>query len=305
MVEESHKLVVVGGGPAALTAALYASRSGLEVQVFERKGVGGLLGEISQLSNYPGFEGAGSNLADTMRHQAEAAGARIDYGECSAVRPLTDGRTGFELIIDGAAVRAGTVLVATGAEPKPLPFAVTPPVSYCALCDGALAKGQDIVVVGGANAAVQESLYLAKLAKSVTIVTHSRLKADPVLIKQLKELDNIKIIENVEPTPDLLNRFSYVFVFIGHTPATKFLQDLNKSYHILNDKGYILTGESTMMQNNNQQRSSFDQSVIFHHLTAVPGLFAAGDVRASSIRQVVTAAGDGASAAIEISAWLS
>lgn len=327
MAPSSNNLVIIGGGPAALTAGLYAARAGLATQIFERANIGGLLGEISQLDNYPGFEGAGADLATVMRHQAEAAGVQIQYGECTAVRPLSDGdaaslaspasstpntsltsstsarlassddsspsklvassvsapRAGFELIIDGVAVRAGAVLVATGASPKPLPFSVTPPVSYCALCDGALAKGRNVVVVGGANAAVQESLYLSRLAQTVTIITHSKLKADAILQNQLAATANITVIEEQEPTPDFLNQFDYVFVFIGRQPATGFLGALASEHQLLDSKGYILTKK---------------------YMTAISGLFAAGDVRAGSLRQVVTAAGDGANAATAISAWL-
>lgn len=307
MAPSSNNLVIIGGGPAALTAGLYAARAGLATQIFERANIGGLLGEISQLDNYPGFEGAGADLATVMRRQAEAAGVQIQYGECTTVRPLSDGDaaslaspasstpnasltssasapgSGFELIIDGVAVRAGAVLVATGASPKPLPFPVAPPVSYCALCDGVLAKNRNVVVVGGANAAVQESLYLSRLAQTVTIITHSKLKADAILQSQLAATANITVIEEQEPTPDFLNQFDYVFVFIGRQPATGFLGALASEYQLLDSKGYVLTK---------------------NYMTAIPGLFAAGDVRAGSLRQVVTAAGDGANAATAISAWL-
>lgn len=307
MARSSNNLVIIGGGPAALTAGLYAARAGLATQIFERANIGGLLGEISQLDNYPGFEGAGADLATVMRRQAEVAGVQIQYGECTAVRPLSDGDaaslaspasstpntsltsstsapgSGFELIIDGVAVRAGAVLVATGASPKPLPFSVTPPVSYCALCDGALAKNRNVVVVGGANAAAQESLYLSRLARAVTIITHSKLKADAILQNQLAATSNIIVIEEQEPTPDFLNQFDYVFVFIGRQPATGFLGALASGCQLLDSKSYVLTK---------------------NYMTAIPGLFAAGDVRAGSLRQVVTAAGDGANAATTISAWL-
>lgn len=296
MASNTKQLVIIGGGPAALTAALYSARAGIETQVFERANIGGLLGEIAKLDNYPGYAGAGNELASQMQRQAEAAGAQISYGECSAVRPA-DGHAGFELIIDGVAVRAGAVLVATGAEPKPLPFVVAPPVSYCALCDGARAKGQDVVVVGGANAAVQESLYLANLAKSVTIITHSALKADYALREQLTKTPNIKLIEHQEPTPEFLNQFAYVFVCIGRTPATSFLRNLP----ILDQDGYILTNLEAATAPSETAATPSETSIRKPtHMTALPGLFAAGDVRAASVHQVIAAAGDGAVAATEI-----
>ena len=176
-------LAIIGSGPAALSAALYAARAGLRVSVFERANIGGALCEIAQISNYPGFTGPGRDLAATMPRQAETAGVTIAYGECTAIRPLEPSANSansaapasdttaaqpaaparFELTIDGEPVRARTVLLATGSEPRPLPFTLATPVSYCALCDADLAKGQDIAVVGGGNSAGQESLGLAPL----------------------------------------------------------------------------------------------------------------------------------------------
>ena len=150
-------LAIIGSGPAALSAALYAARAGLRVSVFERANIGGALCEIAQISNYPGFTGPGRDLAAMMRRQAEAAGVTIAYGECTAIRPLEPSAASaapasddtsaqpaisatlvsdatparFELTIDGEPVRARTVLLATGSEPRPLPFALTVPVSYC------------------------------------------------------------------------------------------------------------------------------------------------------------------------------
>ena len=222
-------LAVIGGGPAALTAALYAARAGLKVKVFERAVIGGALAEISDLSNYPGYTGPGPALAEQMRAQAVQAGAEIIYAECQKLWHYADF---FELTLDddftaagsasgpssGAKVRAKKVLIATGSDPKKLSFAPKPPVSYCALCDGALAKDKHVAVIGGANSAVQESLYLANLVKDLTIITHSRLKADLYLQRRLESVQkshDIKILENTEATPDLINTFDYVFVFIG------------------------------------------------------------------------------------------
>ncbi len=273
-------LVIIGGGPAALSAAIYVARAGLNVKVFEKKDFGGVLPEISRIENYPGFLGAGKELAVSMRTQAEQAGATLEYGECTALQRQD---RGFELIIDEETVAARAVLVASGSEPKKLPFALQIPTSYCALCDGALTRGQNVVVVGGANSAVQEALYLSKLAAQVTIVTHSQLKADRELLDRLAKVANIEAIEHLEPTAAYLEQFDYCFVYIGKTPSTQFLPA-----ELLDKSGYI----QCAMQGD------------FPHQTALAGLFAAGDVRQGSVKQVVTAAGDGAAAAIEITEWL-
>lgn len=306
-------LAIIGSGPAALSAALYAARAGLRVSVFERANIGGALCEIAQISNYPGFTGPGRDLAATMRRQAESAGVTIAYGECTTIRPLKPSANSansaapasddtsaqpaasansvpdaaparFELTIDGEPVRARTVLLATGSEPRPLSFTLATPVSYCALCDADLAKGQDIAVVGGGNSAVQESLGLAPLVKSLTLITHSALKAEPHLITQLRALPNVTIREHLEPTPDLLNTFARVFVFIGKRPATTCVADLTASTPDFYDAaGYVRGGHGSA------------------HQTAIPGLYVAGDLRSDALRQVVTATGDGAAAAVEIS----
>lgn len=282
-------LAIIGSGPAALSAALYAARAGLRVSVFERANIGGALCEIAQISNYPGFTGPGRDLAATMRRQAETAGVTIAYGECTAIRSLEPSANSaaparFELTIDDEPVRARAVLLATGSEPRPLPFALATPVSYCALCDADLAKGQDIAVVGGGNSAVQESLGLAPLVKSLTLITHSALKAEPHLITQLRALRSVTIREHLEPTPDLLNTFARVFVFIGKRPATTCVADLAASTPDFYDAaGYVRGGHGSA------------------HQTAIPGLYVAGDLRSDALRQVVTAAADGAAAAVEIS----
>ena len=313
-------LAVIGGGPAALTAALYAARAGLKVKVFERAVIGGALAEISDLSNYPGYAGPGPALAEQMRAQAVQAGAEIIYAECQKLWHYADY---FELTLDddsaagsasepssGAKIRAKKVLVATGSDPKKLSFAPKPPVSYCALCDGALAKDKHVAVIGGANSAVQESLYLANLVKDLTIITHSHLKADIYLQRRLKSVQkshNIKILESTEAAPDLLNTFDYVFVFIGKRPATAFLRPLADSLlhgdALLDSAGYILTNPATAASSTPGLPEATHNTVahnITAHSTVVPGLYAAGDVRSGSLKQVVPAAADGASAAIEI-----
>lgn len=267
-------LAIIGAGPAALSAAIYTTRAGLKVKVFEQKNYGGILAEIPLIENYPGFVGSGEELARNMRTQAEQSGAKFSYGECTKIEKKTDI---FVLTIDGEEVSTRTALIATGSKPKELSFKLDIPVSYCALCDGAFTKDKNVVVVGGANSAVQESIYLANIAKKITIITHSQLKADVALLNQLKGHQNITIREQIEPTPEILNQFDYCFVYIGKTPATNFLEDCG----ILDQNKYIICeGDS--------------------HQTKLNGLFAAGDVRVNSIKQVVAAAADGAAAAIEI-----
>ena len=307
-------LAIIGSGPAALSAALYAARAGHRVAVFERSNIGGALFEIAQISNYPGYTGPGRDLAATMRHQAESAGAAINYGECTAIRPLKPSAAPalFELTIDGEPVRARAVLLATGSEPRPLPFTLAVPVSYCALCDADLAKGQDIAVVGGGNSAVQESLGLAPLVKSLTLISHSALKAEPHLQSQLRALSNVVVREHLEPTPELLNTFGRVFIFIGKRPATTCVASLASSTPDFYDAaGYIRTTPASVdaprtvsAPVDTSPANSSAASTTPSHQTLIPGLYVAGDLRSGAVRQVVTAAGDGAAAAVEISQFL-
>ncbi len=272
-------LAIIGAGPAALSAALYAARAGLDVTVYERALVGGELSQIAEISNYPGFVGAGRDLAKTFQDQVVAAGARVAYGECSEIVAVRTEQC-FELKIDDETVRARRVLVATGSEPRKLDFELSVPVSYCALCDLGLVRGEEVAVIGGGNSAAQEALLLAPKVKSLTLMTHSALKADHCLRERLSASPGLEILENFEPSPEALSRFDRVFVFIGKRPATSFLESLEPS--VLDDAGYVVT-----------RKGGYE--------TEIPGLYAAGDVRQGSVHQVITAASEGAAAAIEIS----
>lgn len=262
-------LAIIGSGPAALTAALYVARAGFKVEVFEKAKIGGALTEIAKLENYPGFVGTGDEFIDTLKKQCKDAGVTIIYGECTSVNPL---------IIDEEAVSARAVLIATGSEPKTLDFDAKKPVSYCALCDGSLYQGKNVAVIGGGNSAISGAIYLASIANQVTVLTRSKLKATDCIIKKATEFSNIKICEQTKVNADALAAYDGIFVFIGKRPATTFM-----SAKTLDKDGYIKTN---------------------NYMSKLKGVFAAGDVRADSIKQVVTASADGAAAAIAIMDYL-
>ena len=303
-------VAIIGSGPAALSAAIYTGRANLNVVVFEKQQFGGTLNQIAKIENYPGFVGDGAVLASSMKEQAIKAGAKIQYGTCEEIGyalgpskkwpqcPKKDirfeghnsdeiiyGGYPFYLIIDGERYEAHTVIVATGSEPRPLEVKTKVPVSYCAICDGSLYKDGNIAVVGGGNSAIQESMYLADVAKSVTIFSHHNLRAEPYLIKKIENCKNIKLKQNIEPTAEILNEFDAIFAFIGKRPATSFLgpgfdgDEPGDEYEckLLDENGYIIAKDG---------------------YTAIPGLFAAGDVCADSVKQVVTATASGAAAAL-------
>lgn len=311
MAGEILDVAIIGSGPAALSAAIYVARAGLNVKVFEKQQIGGTLNQIAKIENYPGFIGGGSSLASNMKDQATAAGAKIEYGTCEeigfAVAPTAEwpqcpkadvpfkghisdevlyGKYPFYLLIDGERMIAKTVIIATGSEPRPLSIATKTPVSYCAICDGTLYKDKKIAVVGGGNSALQESMYLANIAKSVTIFSHHEFKAEPYLIKKVENQKNIELKQKTEPTTEVLDGFDAVFAFIGKRPATSFLgkgfegDKPGDEYEckFLNNEGYIIEKDGC---------------------TAIPGIFAAGDVCANTVKQVVTATAGGAVAALK------
>lgn len=270
-------LAIIGGGPAALSAAIYAARAGLTVTVFEKQHFGGTLTEIAEIANYPGFTGPGANLATLLKDQAKAAGARLEYGTCTRVAESST--SGLIAAIDGEEVQSRAVLVATGSEPNRLDLATDKPISYCAICDGPLYKGKKALVIGGGNSAVGEALYLSGIASEVTLINRSSLRADLALQENLRAKPNVTIHENTQPTPELLAAADGIFVYIGKHPATDFMPP-----DTLNEEGYVQTDDNFM--------------------TTVPGLFAAGDVRVGTIKQAIVASAEGAAAALKISAYL-
>lgn len=291
-------IAIIGSGPAAYTAAIYAARENLSVTVFERESIGGLTGTISKIENFPGFSGSGANLMKTMRAQAESFGAETEYGECAEVKKL---KNYFKLTVDDEPIYAKTVIISTGSERRKLgiPGEDTPGISYCATCDGPLASGKDAIVIGGGNSAAQESFYLLKYVNKVTILSHSALRCNDVLKERIKKEPRISVVTGATPLEfvtknrkleglkcsfkkdDSIQIFpaNCAFIFVGMIPATQFLPK-----EILAEDGYVKT------------KQDFS--------TDIPGLFAAGDCRQGSTKQAIVAAGEGAAAAVSIGSYL-
>ena len=292
-MQKVNDFVIIGSGPAAMSAAIYAARDKKAPLVLERDNMGGLAATISKIENYPGFIGTGAELMQTMRSQAESFGTEFGYGE---ITKLTQSDAGIDLEVDGDEhLLARAVLVATGTERVRLgiPGEDLPGVSYCATCDGPLIRGQNVLVIGGGNSAVQEAFYLLKFCDKVTLLVRSRLRCDDTLRERLEHEPRISVELDVIPTKieqadqelSVISEdgrtFSAhnIFIFIGQRPATAFLP------------AEVLAEDSSVVTDKN-------------YMTKIPGLFAAGDCRYESVHQVVTATGEGAAAAVAIRNYL-
>lgn len=295
-------LVIIGAGPAALTAAVYAGREGLSTLVLEKQLIGGQVATIDRVDNYPGFADGieGLTLAQDFERQARRFGAELRFGEATG---LTHDGDRIAVQADNGNVLARAVLIATGASYRHLDIPGEADyygrgVHYCATCDGALYKGKELVTVGGANSAVQEALFLTQFASHITMLVRSWIKADKILKDQLDQAiadGRITLLEGWRPTEVIGDdgRVAGVmatndresqrincdgaFVFAGSVPNTNFLRD---SAVQLDQTGLVVVDDNLR--------------------TTMPNVWAAGDVRAGAPRQIVSAAGDGAAAAIQI-----
>ncbi|MEA4971673.1 Thioredoxin reductase [bioreactor metagenome] len=291
---KKYDVVIIGGGPAGYTAALYASRAGLSVMLLEMLAPGGQMATTSEIDNYPGFDEtvAGFDLAMKMKSGAEKAGALSEFAEVTKLILNAEPKI---IKTTSEDYEAKTVIIATGAAPRKLGVEnendlLGRGVSYCATCDGMMFRGKDVVVVGGGNTAAEDALYLSKLCKKVYLV-HRRdsLRASTSYQTKLEKTKNIELIwnsqikklmfENTITGAELHNKVtgktttlecSGVFVAVGRMPNTS----LVKNQLELDNEGYIVADETTK--------------------TNIPGVFAAGDVRQKPLRQIVTAASDGA-----------
>jgi len=302
-----YDVVIVGAGPAGLSAAIYAAREGLDVLVIEKAVPGGQAGVTQVIDNYPGFdEGiSGDEFARRLVRQAERFGAEVlQAQEVTTLR--LNGRYREVLTADGSCYAGRAVLIATGAHYRRLGVPgeaelIGVNVHFCATCDGAFYKDKEVLVIGGGNSALEEGLFLTRFARQVTIVTHGpEVRASSILQEQVAEREDMDVVTNCEVQEFLVEdgqlaavrvldresgeakvwRTDGVFVFIGVTPNSDLLP-----LEIERDRlGFVLTDRS--MQ------------------TSLKGVFAAGDVRAGATAQAASAAGEGAAAALMMRQYL-
>ncbi|WRP06093.1 thioredoxin-disulfide reductase [Rossellomorea aquimaris] len=295
--EKIYDVIIVGAGPAGMTAAVYTSRASLSTLMLERGVPGGQMANTEEVENYPGFDHIlGPDLSNKMFDHAKKFGAEYAYGD---IKEIIDGEE-FKIVKTGSKeFKARAVIITTGAEYKKIGVPGEKElggrgVSYCAVCDGAFFKGKDLVVVGGGDSAVEEGVYLTRFANKVTIV-HRRGELRAQKILQQRAFDNEKVdfiwnhtvkeindkegkvgsvtLVSTENGKETDFQADGVFIYIGMLPLTKPFANLG----IINSEGYIETNEQME--------------------TKVPGIFAAGDVREKQLRQIVTATGDGSIAA--------
>ena len=297
-MEHIFDSIIIGGGPAGYTAALYAARAGLDTVLIEKTSIGGQMTLTGDIENYPGFDEGidGISLGMKMQSGAERFGAKTVYDEVLSIDFSSEIK---KVVTFGGEYFAKTVIIAVGANPRELGLEneanfVGRGIHYCAHCDGRFYKDKTVAVVGGGNSAAADALYLSRLVKKVYLI-HRRdtLRATKIYHKPLFEAENIEFLWNSRVTE--LNgdkklssikvngeelTVDGVFVSIGRRPATDFLKDILP----LDENGYVIAGEDTK--------------------TSIPGVFVAGDVRTKKLRQVVTAVSDGAVAASEAEEYL-
>ena len=298
-----YEILIVGGGPAGLTAAIYAARAGKHVAVLERGTTGGQIISAPLVENYPGIPSvSGAELAQQMTEQAKMLGAEFLFAEATGLSKTQDG---FLVSCADGALEAKTVVLATGASHRKLGLSQEDTltgcgVSYCAVCDGAFYEGLDVAVVGGGETAVQDALLLANTCRSVTLI-HRRnaFRASPHLVSRAERQENIRILRNytvqkllrlgdILQGVELLNLktgeperldMDGLFIAVGQAPQSAPFQEA-----VAVENGYYLAGEDTK--------------------TSLPGVFAAGDGRKKQVRQLTTAVSDGAAAALAACRYL-
>ncbi len=287
-------IIIVGGGPAGLTAAIYARRAGKSVLLLEKEGFGGQIASSPKVENFPGFTAiSGAELADKLYTQAETLGAAIELEEVLEIRSGTP----HTVVTDYASYTCTALILATGMKHRTLGLEgedTLAGISYCAVCDGAFYTGRDTAVCGGGNTALQDALYLADICRHVTLIhRRSEFRADPILVEALKQRENVTVltdtvVEGLMGTDVLTGLVlrntatgeqtalpvNGLFEAVGQQPEAA----LARALSVADAYGFIPAGEDC--------------------LTGTPGIFAAGDCRVKEVRQLTTACADGAVAAL-------
>jgi thioredoxin reductase (NADPH) len=302
---QKEKIVIIGSGPAGLTAALYSARANLQPLVISGSQLGGQISITNEVENYPGFPDGttGPELVDMMQKQAERFGTRILIDEVTEV-DLQNG-TPFTLKTYGDHFKADSVIIAFGASPKRLDIPgeeafIGRGVSFCATCDGFFFREKDVVVVGGGDSALEEGIFLTRFANQVQVI-HRRdeLRAGETLKKRAFANEKISFIwdsvpeeilgenkveavrlKNVKTEETKEIPTDGVFIFIGHYPNS----DLFQGQLGMDERGYVITNG--------------------HMMTSVPGVFAAGEIQDPVFRQIATSVGQGCAAAMMVERWL-
>ena len=318
-----YDLLILGAGPAGLTAAIYAGRYNMKALVVA-KSIGGTTNLAGEIENWPGFVGSGIELMKSFKEQASAFGAHFLEGDiekvekfasrksspsvekfssAGKVQPSAGGLAAFKLTVDDKVVYGRSLIVALGTEHRQLNIPgekefLGKGVSYCATCDGNFFRGKRVAVIGGANSAAKAALYLSDICEKVYVVYRKHeMRCEPIVLERIKERDNIDVVYRSVPTEivgsnkveslkiDSEGKESVldvdgVFIEVGATPATEVVKNLGLKV----EGGYVVTGKDGR--------------------TSVDGVFAAGDVTDNFLKQVVTAAGEGAVAAKGVHEYL-
>lgn len=293
-MQESYDIVIIGAGPAGITAAIYATRSNMKCAIIEKEMIGGQVNKTSIVENYPGYINiTGPELVEKFYEQINNLGIKQIYSEVTDLKINKNDKT--IMLKNGKTLKTKSVILALGRKPKKMTSEhynklEGKGISYCSLCDGNLYKNQDVSIVGSGNSALEEALYLSRICKSVTIICRSeKLKGDMVLIEKIEKAKNIKtiynaVIEDFNGKGGVLESVTLkinnekeekhdtkaCFIFIGYEPDTNFLKKLK----ILDENGYINV--------DNELR------------TKIKGVYAAGDVVKKEAFQIITSASDGA-----------
>ena len=303
IMNEIYDVIIIGAGPAGMTAAVYAARADMKVLMLDKLAPGGQIINTNEINNYTGIQSInGAELAMQMFEHTQALGVGFDYRTVTSIEDCGKIKK-IHCLEDDMVYEAKAVIIATGTRHRTLGLPTEDRwkgngISWCAICDGEQYRGKDVVVIGGGNSAVEESLYLVGIVKSLTIVTMFDLTADPMVCDKLRANPKVKIyayqdvldftgedkltgvhFKSTKTGEENTVKCDGVFEYIGLEPTTEFAEDLG-----ILDRGYITV--------NNRME------------TSVPGIYGAGDCIVKGLRQVITACSDGAIAAEEASHYV-